>query len=45
MGLVFAAVPVFAALSILYTVRNLLIDLRAWRSGRPPVDHPAPAGE
>jgi TRAP-type C4-dicarboxylate transport system permease small subunit len=45
MGLVFAAVPVFAALTVVYTVGNLLADVRGLRSGRPPADQPAPGGE
>ncbi|HUF69174.1 MAG TPA: TRAP transporter small permease [Longimicrobiales bacterium] len=45
MGLVFAAVPVFAALTFVYTVGNLLADVRGLRSGRPPADQPAPGGE
>jgi TRAP-type C4-dicarboxylate transport system permease small subunit len=45
MGLVFAAVPVFAALTVVYTVGNLVADVRGLRSGRPPADQPAPGGE
>jgi TRAP-type C4-dicarboxylate transport system permease small subunit len=45
MGLVFAAVPVFAALTVVYTIGNLIADVRGLRSGRPPADQPAPGGE
>jgi TRAP-type C4-dicarboxylate transport system permease small subunit len=45
MVLVFAAVPVFAALTIVYTLGNMVADLRAWRSGRPAADQPAVGAE
>jgi TRAP-type C4-dicarboxylate transport system permease small subunit len=35
MGLVYAAIPAFAALSILYSARNLRASHRAFREGRP----------
>jgi TRAP-type C4-dicarboxylate transport system permease small subunit len=41
MALVYAAIPVFAALSIVYSAVNLLRDIRAFRSG-PQVQPPLP---
>jgi TRAP-type C4-dicarboxylate transport system permease small subunit len=43
MGVVFAAIPVFAALSLLYSSANLLTDYRAFRSGRLVAPRPEPA--
>lgn len=34
MALVYAAIPVFAALSLLYSVSNIVLDWRRFRSGR-----------
>ena len=45
MGLVYAAIPVFAALSIVYTVVNLLIDLAAFSQGRDAVGRPSTMAE
>jgi TRAP-type C4-dicarboxylate transport system permease small subunit len=42
MAVVYAAIPVFAALSILYSGVNLLRDVVAFRSGRE-VERPPPA--
>jgi TRAP-type C4-dicarboxylate transport system permease small subunit len=44
MTLVYAAIPAFAALAILYSATNLLADYRAFRAGAPPVGRP-PAAE
>jgi TRAP-type C4-dicarboxylate transport system permease small subunit len=43
MGLVFAAIPVFALLSIGYTAVNLAADWRNFREGRTRDDRPAAA--
>lgn len=45
MALVFAAIPVFAALVIAYTVVNLLADVKAMREGASRIDLPPPQGE
>jgi TRAP-type C4-dicarboxylate transport system permease small subunit len=45
MGLVFAAVPVFAALTVVYTLGNIFADVLGPRSVRPAADHPAPGAE
>ncbi len=45
MGLVFTAIPLFAALTIVYTVANLVADLRAARSGQAPPPPPLRGGE
>jgi TRAP-type C4-dicarboxylate transport system permease small subunit len=45
MGLVYAAIPVFAALSIIYTAANLLLDVSAFRQGRDAARRPAPIAE
>ena len=44
MALVYAAIPVFAALAIAYSVMNLLADYRAFRAGRP-LERRPPAAE
>jgi TRAP-type C4-dicarboxylate transport system permease small subunit len=43
MALVYAAIPVFAALSIAYAAANLLADYRAIRAGHPVEPRPLPA--
>jgi TRAP-type C4-dicarboxylate transport system permease small subunit len=43
MALVYAAIPVFAALSVVYSMLNLVGDYRAFRAGRAPDRHPPPA--
>ena len=43
MSFVFAAIPVFAALSIAYAFANLLADYRAFRTGRLVAQQPEPA--
>jgi TRAP-type C4-dicarboxylate transport system permease small subunit len=43
MALVYAAIPVFAALAIAYSVVNLLADYRAYRAGRSLDRRPPPA--
>lgn len=43
MALVYAAIPVFAALAIAYSTLNLLADYRAFRAGPPPERRPPPA--
>jgi len=43
MGYVYAAIPVFAALSMVYTAVTLLADVRAFRAGRRAERQPAPA--
>jgi TRAP-type C4-dicarboxylate transport system permease small subunit len=43
MGLVYAAIPAFAALGVVYAVWNLVDDFRAFRSGRPVPHAPPPA--
>ena len=43
MVLVYAAIPVFAALTIAYAVANLRSDYLAFRHGQPPVHRPAAA--
>lgn len=40
MSLVYAAIPVFAALTLVYSIRNLIADYRAWRAGD--AIHPTP---
>ena len=44
MSVVYAAIPVFAALSVLYSARNMLTDYRVFREGRR-VDVPVPPAE
>jgi TRAP-type C4-dicarboxylate transport system permease small subunit len=44
MAVVYAAILVFAGLTIAYSVRNLLEDVRAFRAGRP-LDRRAPPAE
>ena len=44
MAFVYAAIPVFAALAVAYSVENLLADYRAFRAGPPP-ERPPPPGE
>lgn len=44
MAVVYAAIPTFAALSIVYSVINLLADYRALRAGRP-LERRPPAAE
>jgi TRAP-type transport system small permease protein len=43
MAWVYAAIPVFAALAVAYSVSNLLADYRAFRSSPPPERRPPPA--
>jgi TRAP-type C4-dicarboxylate transport system permease small subunit len=43
MALVYAAIPVFAALVIVYSMLNLLADYRAFRDGRAADRRPPPA--
>lgn len=41
MAVVYAAIPTFAALTILYSLNNLIEDVRLARQGRmSPIDHP-----
>lgn len=40
MALVYAAIPTFAALSIVYSAANLLVDWAAFRQGRGPTARP-----
>lgn len=44
MAFVYAAIPVFAALTAAYSVMNLLADYRAFRAG-PPAERRPPAAE
>jgi TRAP-type C4-dicarboxylate transport system permease small subunit len=44
MSLVYAAIPVFAALSVAYAITNLIADYRAYITGRP-LERRQPAGE
>ena len=43
MALVYAAIPVFAVLSVIYSIRNLVADYRAWRVGAEIRPTPPPA--
>ena len=43
MALVYAAIPVFAALTVVYSMVNLVADYHAFRGGRPPDRRPPPA--
>jgi TRAP-type C4-dicarboxylate transport system permease small subunit len=45
MALVYAAIPVFAGLSIVYATANLLADWRAFRRGEPATAAPVPEAE
>jgi hypothetical protein len=45
MGLVYAAIPLFAALSVVYTVVNLLIDVSAFSQGRDALGRPSTMAE
>ncbi len=45
MALVYAAIPTFAALSIIYAAANLLVDWAAFREGRGPTPPPPPTAE
>lgn len=40
MALVYAAIPTFAALSVIYAATNLLVDWAAFREGRGPTPRP-----
>jgi TRAP-type C4-dicarboxylate transport system permease small subunit len=40
MALVYAAIPTFAALSVIYSAANLLLDWAAFREGRGPTPRP-----
>jgi TRAP-type C4-dicarboxylate transport system permease small subunit len=40
MALVYAAIPTFAALSVIYAAANLLVDWAAFRQGRGPTPRP-----
>jgi TRAP-type C4-dicarboxylate transport system permease small subunit len=43
MALVYAAIPMFAGLSIAYSAANLLADVRAFRAGHSVEPRPQPA--
>jgi TRAP-type C4-dicarboxylate transport system permease small subunit len=43
MAAVYAAIPVFAALAVVYSAINLVADHRAFRAGRAPERRPPPA--
>ena len=45
MALVYAAIPTFAALSVIYTAANLLVDWAAFRRGRGPTTRPPQAAD
>ncbi len=45
MGLVYAAIPVFAALSVIYAVTSLLTDIAAYSQGRSAERHPPQSAE
>ena len=45
MALVYAAIPVFAALTIVYTVSNLIADYRAFKAGVPRAARSLQGGE
>lgn len=45
MALVYAAIPTFAALSVVYSVANLLLDWAAFREGRGPTHRPPPIAD
>jgi TRAP-type transport system small permease protein len=45
MGFVYLAIPVFAALSVLYAAANLLIDYQAFREGRAATVTPTQSAE
>lgn len=45
MALVYAAIPTFAALSIVYSAANLLKDIGAYRRGQPATQPPMPSAE
>jgi TRAP-type C4-dicarboxylate transport system permease small subunit len=43
MAVVYGAIPIFAVLSIAYSISNLMSDYRAFRAGPPPERRPPPA--
>ena len=43
MALVYGAIPVFAVLTVVYSLLNLTADYRTWRDGRPLERRPPPA--
>ena len=45
MALVYAAIPTFAALSVIYAAANLLVDWAAFREGRGPTPRPPPIAD
>ena len=45
MALVYAAIPTFAALSVIYSLANLLLDWAAFREGRGPTLRPPPIAD
>ena len=45
MALVYAAIPTFAALSVIYSAANLLLDWAAFREGRGPTPLPPPIAD
>ena len=45
MALIYAAIPVFAGLSVIYAGSNLLIDVAAFRRGQPAVPLETPSAE
>jgi TRAP-type C4-dicarboxylate transport system permease small subunit len=44
MAIVYGAIPVFAALSVVYSAVNLIVDYRAFRAGKP-IERRAPPAE